>query len=174
MIPVCCHLATPLNVANQPHETVEKGFNSTELTKKLKDAFLADPTKQSRERNMKEWAGLMGAGSILTHIPQLASGDPTQIATVAGLTAGNALKGSAIGSMLTGGKDTLLKSALIPASVAHIGGKILNSSGQALGLDSGEYGGIDFDEDARAGLLGALGAGSWALRNRYNKKRYYV
>jgi hypothetical protein len=166
---------SPLEVLNKPLDNIERGFNSHKLAQELKDSFLANPAKQSREQNVKEWAGLMGAGSVLTHLPMLASGDPTQMATAVGLAAGNAAKGSAIGAMLTGGKDTLLKSVLIPAGVAHIGGKILNGTGQFFGLDTGDtYGGIDFDEDARAGLVGALGGASWLLRNRKKRSRQYV
>jgi len=160
----------PMNIANTPLDTVEKGFNSTQFTQSLKDRFLANPAKQTRETNAKEWAAGMGLGSLIMHAPQIVTGDPTQIATAVGLAAGNAAKGSAIGAMLTGGKDTLLKSVLIPASVAHFGGKILNTIGDQ--FDLGHH--IDFDENARAGLAGALGGGMWALRNRKKRNRQYV
>jgi hypothetical protein len=164
----------PLGMANKPLDVVEKGFNASKFTQGLKDRFLADPAKQTRETNAKEWGLGMGLGSLVMHAPQIATGDPTQIATAAGLAAGNAVKGSAIGALLTGGKDTLLKSVVIPAAVAHIGGKVLNATGDALGLEGGDYGGIDFDEDARAGLAGGIGGGMWLLRNRKKRNKQYV
>ncbi len=162
--------ALPLDIINQPIDYLEKHIDKKATLQSLKDRILADPTKQTRTTNAKEWAGLMGGGSLLMHAPMLLSGDPTQIATAGGVALGNAAKGSLIGPMLTGGKDTLLKSVMIPAGVTAALTKPINDVAfKTLNIDD-----VDFDSTARAGLIGAVGAGMWALRHRHDKKRQYV
>ncbi len=163
----------PLGLVNKPIDYADQNLKKIGPVKKVLDHFGADPTQSSRSRNAKEWAALMGGGSLLMHAPQLLSGDPTQMATAGAVAAGNALKGTAIGPMMVGGKDTLLKASLIPAGVTAALTKPINDIGtEYFGTDDD----IDFNSTARGGFAAALGAGMWALRNR-NKKaedRHYV
>lgn len=129
--------------------------------------ILADPTKLSREQNMKDWATGMTAGSLALSIPAVIQGtmDPLTAGAVA---LGNTVKGATIGAALTGGKDTLLKSVLIPAGTTAIMTPLMN--------DVGEYFGVadaDAMPEARVGAAGALGGGLWAIRNRGKKKLWY-
>jgi hypothetical protein len=166
------------NLANQAIEIplaptnsiLDKGSNilkKNQITKKILKAIEQDPSKISKEQNAKEWAGLMGAGSLISHAPQILSGD---IATPLALATGNAAKGAVIGPMLTGSPDTLLKSTMIPAGVVAITTPLLNAAGESLDLGDN----IDFAPEARAGLTGSVGAGMWAFRNRKNKNRQYI
>jgi hypothetical protein len=103
----------------------------------------------------------------LSHAPQILAGD---FLTPTALAAGNAAKGAVIGPMLTGGQDTLLKSAAIPAGIVAITTPLLNDAGDALDLGDN----IDFSPEARVGLAAGIGGGMWALRNRKNKNRVYI
>jgi hypothetical protein len=157
----------PLHPINKTLDKLEDRVNKSKIGKKVLKGIYTDPGKQSKQTNAKEWATLMGAGSLATHLPMLASGN---IGGALGLAAGNAAKGALIGPMLTGGQDTLAKSVFIPAGVMAITTPLFNDAGEALGMDHNP----DFDPYQRVGLTGAIGGGMWALRNRKNKDRVYI
>ncbi len=160
-------IETPIVPLNKAVDIVQDKLSIGRTGQKLMDYIKLDPTKQSKGQNSKEWAGMMGAGSLLTHIPQIASGDIISPLTMA---AANAAKGAVIGPQLTGGQDTLLKSAMIPAGVMAISTPLFNMAGESLGFESE----ADFDPYARVPITGAIGAGLWALRNRKKGDRQYV
>ncbi len=136
--------------------------------KDLKQALLADPTKQTPGQNAKEWAALMGAGAIASHIPAMVSGDITA-PTVAALTAANAGKGALIGRQLSGGKDSFLKSVAIPMGTMAVATPLLNMAAQELGEEPN----VDFDPYARVPLVGAISGASWAIRNKDKKDKVW-
>jgi hypothetical protein len=137
------------------------------LGKRIIKALEEDPTKLSKKQNAKEWATLMGAGSLITHAPMIASGD---IVTPLAVAAGNATKGAIIGPLMSKGEDTLLRSAAVPAGIVAITTPLINTIGNYLGTDDN----IDFMPEARVGLTAGLGAGLWTFRNRQNQNRKYI
>jgi hypothetical protein len=158
----------PLEMADTTLKKLPLGERVSQGLHRVKEAALADPTKLSPKQNAKEWAGLMGAGSIASHIPALLSGD-VSAPVVGALAAANAGKGALIGRQLSGGKDSLLKSIAIPAGTMAITTPLLNQAAQYFGEDPD----IDFDPYARVGLVSALSGGSWALRNKGNKDKVW-
>jgi hypothetical protein len=161
-------IGVPLTPINSVLDKLEEPFSKTKVGSKMLRRIYYDPSKQSHSTNTKEWASLMGAGSLGSHIPALLSGDisPVVMGAVAG---GNAIKGAMTGPLLTGGKDSLLKAAGVPAAVMAAGTPVVNAIGNNLGLE----GNIDFMPEARAGAAGGIGAAMWLLRNRKNNNRLY-
>lgn len=159
----------PLTPANMVLDKIERPLKGHPLGRKMLKRIYTDPSVQSRELNAKEWAGLMAGGSLATQVPGMLAGD-VSAPVVGAITAGNAAKGAMIGPMFTGGKDTLLKSAVLPAGVIALTTPLINRVGNALELGDE----IDFMPEARAGAAAGIGSGLWLLRNRKNKdKRYY-
>jgi len=157
----------PLAPTNTFIDKVEDKLNRNSIGRKMVKGMHTDPTQQSKLTNAKEWASIMGTGSLVSHLPLITSGD---FITPAALAVGNAAKGAAIGPLLSKGDDSLLRSAAIPAGIVAITTPLLNSAGAA--LDVGDH--IDFQPEARVGLTAALGSGMWAMRNRKNKNRIYI
>lgn len=155
----------PLNPINTLLDKIEEPVLRTKLGRQTHKRLYTDPSVQSRKLNAKEWAGLMAGGSAASH---LVAGD-VSAPVMAGLAGVNAIKGSAIGPLLTGGKDTLLKNVAVPAGVVAVGTQLVNDGADA--LDIGQD--IDFEPGARAGAAATFGTGLWALRNRKNKDRRY-
>ncbi len=160
-------IKTPIVPLNTAVDAIQDKLSVGRTGQKLMDYVEADPSKQSKGQNAKEWAGMMGAGSLLAHAPQIATGD---IISPLSMAAANAAKGAVIGPQLTGGQDTLLKSTLIPAGVMAISTPLFNMAGESLGFESE----ADFDPYARVPITGAIGAGLWAFRNRKKGDRQYV
>jgi len=164
----------PAEVVTATGEVGEDIIKKTPLLKKLeptietiKRNLMADPTKLPREQNMKDWMVGMSAGSLALALPGLYSGEMDPL-TAGAVVGGNALKGAAIGAALTGGKDTLLKSALIPAGTTAIMTPLINDAGEYLGVHD-----ADAMPEARVGAAAALGSGLWALRNKGKNKKWY-
>jgi len=161
-------LEIPYAPINTAMDKLEHSIKKTRPGKRFLRRVYYDPSNQSYSDNAKEWAGLLAAGSLATHIPAVATGtiSPMALGTV---VAGNALKGAATGPLLTGGTDNLTKATLVPAGVMLAATPAINAIGNSLGQEDD----IDFMPEARAGAVGATGAGMWALRNRKNKNRQY-
>jgi len=159
---------TALKPTNKFVDFIEEPAKKEPFFSKLRKRIYTDPTKLSKADNAKEWMTLMGAGTIGSHLPALASGE-VSAPILGALTAGNMAKGAMIGPLLSGGRDTLAKSTLIPAGVVALTTPAINAIGSHLGLGDE----VDFMPEARAGLTGAVGSGMWALRNRKNTNRHY-
>ncbi len=170
---------TPLNIADtvteKPIEQAEGlirrlpgGETTSKWLEKTKKAVLADPTKQDPRTNAKEWAALMGTGALVSHIPDIISGGMS-VPIVGGLALANAGKGALIGRQMSGGRDTFLKSTMIPAGTMAITTSLINQLGDHFG--QGES--LDWNPEARVGLVAGLGAGSWALRNKGKTKQWW-
>jgi len=153
---------------DKPLDYTEEKIEKIPVIHQLKELSTSDPTKNSASKNAKEWAALMGGGSLAMHAPMMIA-DPSSIPLNLGIAVGNAAKGAVIGPLLSGGKDTLLKSTMIPMGVAAVMTPMLNRVGEHFGYDE-----IDFMPEARVGLLGALGAGTWWLRNRKKENRNWI
>jgi len=156
----------PADVILKPMEIATKNTIDTPGVNKLmsisnnfKRNILTDPTKQDTKTNAKEWALGMGAGSLLMHSPDIISGN---IAVPLGTAAINTIKGATVGAALTGGKDTLLKSTLVPAGTMALSTPVLNAAGDFLGLGHE----IDSSPEQRVATSALIGGGLWALRNR--------
>jgi hypothetical protein len=88
---------------------------------------------------------------------------------VVGIGAGMAgLKGGALGAALGGGRDTLAKSAAIPAAVVAAAAPVTDMAFEAGGYDNAHV-----DPVLSAAITGGVGAGGWLMRN-WNKKKNYI
>ncbi len=130
-------------------------------------ASYVDPSK-SRADAAKQSALYSGIGTTLVNAPSLISGNLP--GAVFGIGSGlAAAKGGALGAALGGGRDTLLKSAAIPAATVAAAAPLSNMAFDAAGYDNYEV---------NPGLSAAITAGAggigWLLRNRENKNKQYA
>ena len=160
-------LDAPIDATGHVINTPVEQFQKLPLGKRIVKALEEDPTKLSKKQNAKEWATLLGAGSLITHTPMFVLGD---IVTPLAVAAGNATKGAIIGPLMSKGEDTLLRSAAVPAGIVAITTPVINAIGNHLGTEDN----IDFMPEARVGLTAGLGAGLWAFRNRRKSNRKYI
>jgi len=157
----------PLKPANKIVDKIVDPIKNIPRGQQLLTSLKKDPSKLSQTQNAKEWSTVMGVSSLISHAPQIASGD---LITPLALAAGNATKGATIGPLLSGGQDSLLKSVVVPAGVVAITTPLINDVGDGLGLGDN----IDYSPEARVGLTGGIGAGLWAFKNRYNKNKKFI
>ncbi len=97
----------------------------------------------------------------------LGSGVPGGAVAVAAGMAG--AKGATLGAIAGGGRDTFVKSSLLPAGVVYVSAPITNAALEHFGYDD-----VQVDAGLSAGLTGAIGAGAWAYRNWDNKRKQYI
>ena len=78
-------------------------------------------------------------------------------------------KGGAMSAAISGGRDTLTKSSLIPAAIVAGTAPLTN-----MALDAADYDNIEVNVPVSAAITGGLGALGWHLRNDNNKKKQYI
>jgi len=129
-------------------------------------AVIVDPSL-SRGQAAKNSAVASGLGTALINSPALLSGNipGAVLGTVAGMAAA---KGGALGGALAGGRDTLAKSAIIPAGIVAASAPLTDMALNAVTGEDRSW----IDPGASAAITGALGTGMWAMRNKGQAKQY--
>jgi hypothetical protein len=144
----------------------KKAALMAKMAKAGSGAAYVDPS-QSRLDSAKQSALYSALGTGIANTPgMLFGGIP---AGAVGIASGMAAaKGGAMGAALGGGRDTLVKSSLIPAGIVAATAPLTTGAMQAAGYDT-----IEVDPTMSAALTGGLGGAGWLYRN-WNKKKEVV
>ena len=99
----------------------------------------------------------------------MAIGSGVPVGAIGVLSGAAATKGAVMGGLMSGGRDTLAKSVLIPAATVAATSPITNAALEAAGYDD-----VNVDPVVGAGITGLVNGIGWYARNHDNKKKQYV
>jgi hypothetical protein len=140
-----------------------KAAKLAKLAKAGSGAAYVDPSLDRMEA-AKISALYSGLGTALVNSPSAIFGGLPAGALAIG-SGMAAAKGGALGAVLGGGRDTLLKSSAIPAAVVAGAAPLSNMAFDAAGYDT-----IEVDPVISAALTGGVGGLGWLMRNWRKKK----
>jgi len=128
---------------------------------------VVDPSEPDRWEAAKYGAILSGLGTAAINAPAVAFGNlPVEgLGAISAIASG---KGAALSAALAGGRDTLLKSSVLPAAFVAASSAPTNYLLDKFGVEA------HVDPLMGAAITGLVNTGLWAHRNWNNKNKRYI